>query len=556
MRTLTLLLVLVVAAPAAGADRPPANEPLDLLWLHPRRPYRLQLHLRIGNAAAQERWGNAVGELFHYLDVNGDGVLSKAEASCAPSPMQWLQLMQGNLDLEPDAAPDFTALRGCDGEHITPAQLQAVYQLSGAGPIQVQWGRASERADALSETLFKQLDRDHDGKLSRAELQAAARLLDQLDTDSDEMITPAELEPRAGVEQIAVQPMAKLSLPRDFPITLWALALGSKKQAVRLLRPYDASRDERLSRQESGLSAQEFAALDRNGDGVLSADELERWPADLEAALPLQDRDAGKVKLLRRPSALSLAQEPDGTLRLMRDGQQLQIFRVWGAAERRRLVRKPLEDIFPRGDGTTEVMLTSRQIHQPPFTFVPHLRLADRDNDDRLTRKELTAYLDMVEKVVTQSTFVTLVDRGRQLFSFLDGDQDGRLSRRELRSAWARLGPLYPAGTQAIQHDEMPHSLHIILSQGVPPSPGAPAAGGLPGSTMGMTMNEVRERKIGPLWFRKMDRNHDGDVSPREFLGTAAQFKAIDTDGDGLIDLHEAEQADRHFRKDQPADKK
>ena len=54
----------------------------------------------------------------------------------------------------------------------------------------------------------------------------------------------------------------------------------------------------------------------------------------------------------------------------------------------------------------------------------------------------------------------------------------------------------------------------------------------------------------GPLWVRKMDRNRDGDVSRREFLGTEAEFRKIDGDGDGLISAQEAEEADRVFRKD------
>ena len=44
----------------------------------------------------------------------------------------------------------------------------------------------------------------------------------------------------------------------------------------------------------------------------------------------------------------------------------------------------------------------------------------------------------------------------------------------------------------------------------------------------------------GPGWFRKMDRNQDGDLTWREFFGTREDFAEIDADGDGLIDLDEA----------------
>ena len=52
----------------------------------------------------------------------------------------------------------------------------------------------------------------------------------------------------------------------------------------------------------------------------------------------------------------------------------------------------------------------------------------------------------------------------------------------------------------------------------------------------------------GPLWFRKMDRNNDGDVSRREFLGSLEDFRRIDVDGDGLIDQSEADAADAGLR--------
>jgi hypothetical protein len=51
-----------------------------------------------------------------------------------------------------------------------------------------------------------------------------------------------------------------------------------------------------------------------------------------------------------------------------------------------------------------------------------------------------------------------------------------------------------------------------------------------------------------PEWFRKMDTNGDGFVSPREFLGSRADFNRIDTNGDGLIDPQEAERYDALVR--------
>jgi hypothetical protein len=45
-----------------------------------------------------------------------------------------------------------------------------------------------------------------------------------------------------------------------------------------------------------------------------------------------------------------------------------------------------------------------------------------------------------------------------------------------------------------------------------------------------------------------MDRNNDGDVSPKEWLGTLEDFRKIDTDGDGLISADEADAYDRRRR--------
>src|SRR5262249_17362573 len=69
----------------------------------------------------------------------------------------------------------------------------------------------------------------------------------------------------------------------------------------------------------------------------------------------------------------------------------------------------------------------------------------------------------------------------------------------------------------------------------------------------GMQQPPLPARTAGPAWFRKMDRNRDGDVSRREFLGSDEEFKKIDTDGDGLISAAGADAYDRLKRKEKEA---
>jgi len=55
-----------------------------------------------------------------------------------------------------------------------------------------------------------------------------------------------------------------------------------------------------------------------------------------------------------------------------------------------------------------------------------------------------------------------------------------------------------------------------------------------------------------PDWFRNMDRDTDGRVSRKEFIGTDEQFEKIDTDRDQFISLAEARAADEWFRNEVP----
>ena len=97
---LAILFIAVVAALLPGAA-PPRRDPRlidgdshDLVLLHPARPWRVRLHLQMGNRSFQADWHAQIALLFRYLDTNGDGVLSMAEAKRAPSREQWLHVGQ------------------------------------------------------------------------------------------------------------------------------------------------------------------------------------------------------------------------------------------------------------------------------------------------------------------------------------------------------------------------------------------------------------------------------------------------------------------------------
>jgi Ca2+-binding EF-hand superfamily protein len=530
------------------------TEAQDLVFFHDARPIFLRLHIQIDGRQFQTSWSVYLDKLFDFLDANGDGVLTNNELAHAPSPQQLLQQLRGIVAVDPDAAPPFNEVDTApvDGR-ATREELKSYYRRSGVGALQLQLGQRLGREDTLSDALFRLLDRNQDGKLSKDELTAAASVLRPLDLDNDEMITVAELLNHRQASGFIFRTLLS-SETAPSPIVLLQHGDSPQQLIHRLLKHYDKDHDNKLSREEIGLEKEAFDRLDCNHDGALDATELAAWPngePNVELILDCSTKPAKQpITVVKcqdgktRPLTSALQTTRYGTVLLRLADTQIE-FQVNGdngsparlAASREEMLEKFKALVDQNG------YLDSKEVYQEPFEFVALLRLADRNGDGRVSEKEFREYLDLQEKAVLHGMVLTVADRGRTLFEFLDADHDGRLGLRELQSAWLRLRPWDRNGTGCITRADVPRQVLFTLSQGR--AGGAPKIAAAPG--YGPAHRSVDPSR-GPLWFRKMDRNRDGEVSRREFLGTDEQFRQLDTDWDGFISVEEAEAADRRFR--------
>ncbi len=546
------ILVLALTAASPQGNPPAAAESgagRVLIFLAANRPIFVRLRVTVQGRAFDESWLDSVRMFHATLDRNGDGTLTTKEAD--PAIVNALVRLAagageipaiGELDVEPK-----------DGK-VSIDELAEVLR-PVIGPFRLHVGR---QAIARTDALFDQLDRDKDEQLTRPELATIAGSLRPLDLDDDQMISALELEPfnSPAVTALIDEPSERRAHFTASPPVVELVAGESTFRPARLLlKKYDKGKgdipgrpDNKLSSSEFAISPDAFAAADTSGDDALDTDELRkllaRPPIDLTLDVTLSPEAPGQAMArveaaMESPKTAQVKRINDRDVEFAVGQVRLDIH-VEDGSTAAEVTRRVVQQRFKAADVNKDGYLAGKElvaINGPQSPLAGLAVVIDRDGDGKIYLKELLAFADRQLLAARSRLDVTTDDHGRAIFGVLDLDRDRRLGAREVMRTVDRVMSWDRDGDGRVSADEVPYHFQVTIARSgllgfSRAGSDAPAAGSM-----------AATRAAGPDWFRKMDRNHDGDVSRREFLGPRDQFDRLDRDNDGLIDPNEAEAA-------------
>ncbi|KAA5538987.1 hypothetical protein FYK55_25655 [Roseiconus nitratireducens] len=295
-----------------------------------------------------------------------------------------------------------------------------------------------------------------------------------------------------------------------------------------------------------------FRVLDRDGDGTVSKEELATAKETLQQCDANRDDVVDVLEISRSPAATSgqdVPPPPQPVLILVSELQsiingQIEQFEPWrsfdsdgneniDADELETLAsRRPDIELAVRFD-TQENGHSKLRLTAVAAELRPALQVTTQAGEIELRWPGATLNFAAVQGAASDQISVGAVIDGYPLLPALDPNGDGRLTIRELRQL-----------DQSLNRFDSDQDGQLTAAETRPPVRVCFGLGGTVHRELAgirtTPPGEVAPIVTGPEWFVRMDRNHDNDLTRREFPGTAEQFDSLDADGDSLVSAAEA----------------
>ncbi|MBS0205632.1 MAG: hypothetical protein JSS49_22240 [Planctomycetes bacterium] len=528
---LTLLVWTAVARllAAEGAIPKPSAEVRDVILMLGNGPLHVRLNLSVGKKSPAEARQETVNRLLKELDANADGKLSREEAQRSP-------LFR---EKQRDKAAEFIKSLNVDLS-VSPKDIEKrIEQLGGETVVY----RQNTEASLTDDQVFKNLDVDGDGIISEAEMTDAVDGLLAKDTDDDECVTLEEFIPQSTEVQSLV-PRANVARSQTTSVAEIIRDTHQTLLPAQMIRKYDTDRNNKLSAAELNWTGEKLATCDADKDGQLSVKELanlRNTPVDLELAVDVIRADGERMlRVLQVVGGRSANDSAPDLVKVSLPTAELTF---------------SVRDIDPFETSMTIALRAFNELDADKNGYLDkgETRMRERfgrglfdqidaDGDGKIFGEEMKDFIRTRGEPVATTCHVTAFSDGAGFFSAIDTNGDRRLSVREMRNADRSLARMDVDQKPGLSEQEPVRQYRIEFVRGIfNPFGSTERSVNPPVATDVVAINN--RTSVGPVWFQRWDRNNDGDITWREFLGPRAAFDELDADRDELIDPKEAEAA-------------